>query len=105
MLRIHIGNSAALNSSTIVLAFFSVWVSSLKGISGAFAMRASITPNATSIRIPSTIGPSASNVLQPFRPASTTPNTSTIWPSVRVTAPARSNGTSPRVPRRSVTTA
>ena len=42
-LRNHIGNSAALNSSTILLATCSGLVSSLNGISGSEATRVSIT--------------------------------------------------------------
>ena len=68
----HIGNSAALNSSTIVLAARVSGVSSLKGISGAEA-RDSTTPKSASSAMPPMIGPSAANVSQPFRPASTTP--------------------------------
>ena len=74
----HIGNSDALNSSTMLLATRSGLVSSLKGISGSEARRASITPNTASSARPATIGPSAANVSKPARPASTIPYTSTI---------------------------
>ena len=100
----HIGNSAALNSSTIVLAARRSLVSSLKGMSGSAATRLSITPKATSSATPTAIGPRAANVSQPFSPASTIPFTSTIWPIVRVSAPATSK-LRPRSRRRSRTTA
>ena len=74
----HIGNSDALNSSTMLLAIRSGLVSSLNGISGSEATRVSITTNTASRAMPATIGPSAAAVLQPLSPASTTPNTSTI---------------------------
>ena len=89
----------------MVLAVRSGLVSSLKGISGADATRASITPNTPSRSRPPTIGPSAASELQPFRPASTTPYTSTIWPIVSVSAPARSKLSPSRARRRSLTTA
>jgi hypothetical protein len=69
----HSGNSDALNSSTMLLATRSDLVSSLKGISGSEARRASITPNTASRTTPATIGPSAAGVSQPARPASTIP--------------------------------
>ena len=100
----HIGNSAALKSSTMLLAVRSGLVSSLNGTSGAAATRVSITTNATSRTAPSAIGPSALNAPQPTRPASTTPYTSTIWPTVRVRAPAMSNRAASRGARRACTT-
>ncbi len=100
----HIGNSDALNSSTMLLAIRSGLVSSLKGISGSRAKRTSITPNTASTTRPAMIGPSAANVPRPARPASTIPNTSTIWPIVSVSAPARSK-LRPGARRRSLTTA
>ncbi len=69
----HIGKSAALNSSTMLFAVFSCFVSALKGISGAEAKRVSITPNMPRSTTPSAIGPSALNEPQPFSPPSTTP--------------------------------
>ena len=47
----HIGNSDALNSSTMLFAIRSGLVSSLKGISGSEARRTSITTNTTSSAI------------------------------------------------------
>ena len=74
----------------MLLATRSGLVSSLKGIKGSEATRDSITPNSASRARPKTIGPTAAKVLQPLSPASTTPNTSTIWPIVKVAAPATS---------------
>ncbi len=73
MLRNHIGKSAALNSTTMLLATFSGFVSSRIGISGADATRVSITANRPSSKKPMMIGTSAEALLQPERPASTTP--------------------------------
>ena len=58
-LRYHIGNSAALNTTTIRFESCSVFVRSLNGISGSDANRVSITTNATSSTSPPMIGPSA----------------------------------------------
>ena len=69
----HIGNSAALNSSTIVFALRSGLVSSLNGTRGAEAIRVSTTQNAASSAAPTMIGTSAADELQPFVPALTTP--------------------------------
>ncbi len=89
----------------MLLAIRSGLVSSLKGISGSEARRVSITTKTASRAMPPTIGPSAASVSQPFNPASTTPNTSTIWPIVNVSAPARSKLAPSRALRRSLTTA
>ena len=72
-LRNHIGNSAALNSTTIPLAVFSGLVSALKGMSGALAKRVSMSPNPASSTTPMRIGMIASGELQPSVPALTTP--------------------------------
>ena len=72
-LTYHIGKSAALNSSTMLLATCSGFVSALNGISGAAAKRVSMTTKSASSPTPTAIGTSAPGDLQPSRPAVTIP--------------------------------
>ena len=72
-LTYHMGNSAALNRITLVLAPFRGPLSCLNGISGALAIRASITVKATSRARPPRIGPRAAAACQLTIPDCTTP--------------------------------
>ena len=68
----HIGNSAALNSSTITLTTRSGLVNAFGGTSGA-AARFSITGKSVSRIVPTAIGTSACADPQPWLPAVTPP--------------------------------
>src|SRR5262249_344096 len=80
----HNGNSAALNTNTMLFASARGLVIALNGTSGALAQRVSMMPNSTNSATAMMSGTKNSGEPQPWVPASTIPYISTIWPMVRV---------------------